>query len=115
MHIHRQPGTWDGAFHRVRRADYEICFLPNADEPLDAVCNIDMWLTRNDGERWSGMIITLDEVARLMDRWQTTGEWVWDGLIVRTPGIADMVEVIDHLVQSGEYTSTLRHLGPSAP
>lgn len=114
-----EVGEWDGAFYRVRRAGYEICFVPSDGEDLDDVCNIDMWVTLDDGDRWSGTVFTLDEVSRIMDRWRETGEcldggyfWVWDGLIVREPGIPGMVGVIDHLVQTGEYTTVLRHLGP---
>ncbi len=112
-------GEWDGAFYRVRRVGYEICFVPNEGESLDDVCNIDMWVTRDDGERWSGTVFTLDEVGRLLDRWRVSGEclngsyfWAWDGLIVREPGISAMVKVIDHLLETDEYTSVLRHLGP---
>lgn len=38
--------------------------------------------------------------------------WVWDGLIVRDPGIPAMIRVIDHLVATGEYHTLLRHVGP---
>ncbi|WP_246101685.1 hypothetical protein [Streptomyces cyaneus] len=111
-------GVWDGPFYRVRRDGYEICFVPSAGEDLDAVCDIDMWVTFADGQRWSGSVCTLDEARRLMDRWQDTGEnlggryfYGWDNLIVRDPGIPAMVHVIDHLVATGDYRSALRPLG----
>ncbi|MDH6431688.1 hypothetical protein M2158_000165 [Streptomyces sp. SAI-144] len=65
---------WEGPFYRVWRDGYEICFVPGADEELDEVCNVDMWVTRDDGERWSGTVFTLDEVHRLMDHHRQTGE-----------------------------------------
>ncbi|MFD1275695.1 hypothetical protein ACFQ51_41085 [Streptomyces kaempferi] len=88
---------WYGAFYRVRRDDYEICFVPDAGMPLDEIDDVDMWVIFNNGQRWSGTIHTLDVVHRLMDRWQQTGEclggrffYTWDGLIVRDRGIPGM-------------------------
>lgn len=111
-------GVWDGPFYRVRRDGYEICFVPDAGEDLDEVCNIDMWVTFADGQRWSGTVFTLDEARRLMDRLQNTGECLggryfygWDDLIVRDQGIPAMVQVIDKLVTTGDYRSALRPLG----
>ncbi|SDK48677.1 hypothetical protein [Streptomyces indicus] len=113
---------WDGAFYRVRRDGYEICFVPNAGVPLDEIDDVDMWVTFDDGRRWSGTICTLDDVRRTMDRWQQTGEclggryfFIWDGLIVRDRGISGMVEVVDDLVRTGHYRSALRELGPEGP
>lgn len=109
---------WDGPFYRVRRDGYEICFVPGAGEDLDEVCNVDMWVTFADGQRWSGTVFSLDEARRLMDRWQDTGEclggryfYCWDNLIVRDPGVPAMVQVIDDLVTTGDYRSALRPLG----
>lgn len=109
---------WDGAFYRVRREGYEICFVPDAFEALDEVDTVDMWVILDDGERWSGTVCTLDNVRRTMDRWRETGEcldgsyfWVWDGLIVRDRGLPAMTAVIDHLVATGEYTSVFRSVG----
>ncbi|MEW1779996.1 hypothetical protein [Streptomyces sp. NPDC086777] len=110
---------WDGPFYRVRRDGYEICFVPGAGEDLDEVCNVDMWVIRDDGDRWSGTVFTLDEMRRIMDHHRQAGEpegdywWCWDGLIVRDAGVASMVEVIDGLVATGEYESVLRHIGPA--
>ena len=109
---------WDGPFYRVRRDTYEISFVPKASEDLDCVCNVDMWVTFTDGYRWSGTVFTLSEVQRLLLRWQETGEAligkyfaVWDGLIVRDAGIDAMVNVIDHLVATGEHEWALRPVG----
>lgn len=109
---------WDGPFYRVRRDEYEICFVPGEGEELAEVCNVDMWVIFADGIRWSGTIFTLDEVRRLMDHWEATGEElggsyfaVWDGLIVREAGISAMVKVVDHLVQTGDYENAFRNVG----
>ncbi|QNS02556.1 hypothetical protein [Streptomyces xanthii] len=109
---------WDGPFYRIRREGYEICFVPGAGENLDEVCNVDMWVVRDDGERWSGTVVTLDEVRRILDHLREAGDpegdywWCWDGLIVREPGLASMAAVIDGLVASGEYETVLRNVGP---
>lgn len=109
---------WDGPFYRVRRDGYEICFVPGAGEDLDEVCDVDMWVIRDDGDRWSGTVLTLDEVHRIMDRRRQAGEpegdywWCWDGLIVRDAGLPSMVKVIDGLVAAGEHETVLRHVGP---
>ncbi|MFZ4236778.1 hypothetical protein ACOZGD_16545 [Streptomyces murinus] len=113
---------WDGAFYRVRRGGYEICFVPDAGVPLDEIDDVDMWVLFDSGARWSGTIYTLDVVRRSMERGRQTGEcldgryfYVWDGLIVRDPGIDGMAEVVDDLVRSGDYTAVFRDLGPEAP
>ncbi|MEU1079999.1 hypothetical protein ABZ368_07095 [Streptomyces sp. NPDC005908] len=111
--------VWDGAFYRVRRNGYEICFVPDAGVPLDEIDDVDMWVIFDSGERWSGTIYTLDNVRHTMDRWRQTGECldgryfhVWDGLIVRDRGIPEMVDVVDDLVRSGDFRSVFRDVGP---
>ncbi|MEV7419325.1 hypothetical protein [Streptomyces sp. NPDC089919] len=110
---------WDGPFYRVRRDGYEICFVPDPEEDLDELCNVDMWVTRDDGERWCGTVFTLDEVRRVMDRQRDAGDpegdywWVWDGLIVREPGVRAISQVIDRLVATGDLATVLRPIGPS--
>ncbi|MGW4818413.1 hypothetical protein ACWEP4_05380 [Streptomyces sp. NPDC004227] len=110
---------WDGPFYRVKREGYEIRFVPGAGEDLDEVCDVDMWVIFADGNRWSGTVMTLDQVRRMMESWKGSGEcldgsyfYYWDGLIVRDPGIPAMVRVIDDLVATGDYESALRPLGP---
>ncbi|WP_309484155.1 hypothetical protein [Streptomyces himalayensis] len=108
---------WDGPFYRVKRDEYEICFVPGAGEDLDEVCNVDMWVTFASGNRWSGTVLTLDEVRHLMDRWKNTGEcldggyFYCYGLIVREAGIPAMVRIVDDLVATGDYQGALRPLG----
>jgi hypothetical protein len=111
--------VWDGAFYRVRRDGYEICFVPDAGTALDEVDDVDMWVVFDSGERWSGTLHTVDVVQRTMERWRQTGEclggayfYVWDGLIVRDRGIPGMIDVVDDLVRTGDYRSVLRDVGP---
>jgi hypothetical protein len=56
-------------------------------------------------------IFTIDEVRRLLDRWQETGEvalgsyfWASDQLIVPRPGVSAMTTAIRELVRSGNLT-----------
>ena len=81
------------------RAVFEI----DAYEPLDLVCDIDVEVSLADGSRWWAVMFTVDEVDRLMRRWEGTGEGgefflVVGSLIVRHPGIRAMTDVIAELV-----------------
>ncbi|MET7379863.1 hypothetical protein ABZT08_13710 [Streptomyces sp. NPDC005526] len=115
----RDIGSPDGAFYRVRRDGYEICFVPAAGVALDEIDDVDMWVIFDSGERWSGTIYTLGNVRRTMDGWRQTGEclggryfFVREGLIVRGRGIPGMVDVVDDLVRSGDYRSVFHAVGP---
>nr|WP_202495616.1 hypothetical protein [Streptomyces sp. SID4982] len=109
---------WDEPWYRVRTARFEASFLPDADEDLDAVCNVDVEVRLTaDGSRWSATVFTLAEVERLTKRWQRTGEesggryfWCSDGLIVRDPGIDNMTQVLAGLLDEGDFTQVLQRL-----
>ncbi|MFE7128144.1 hypothetical protein [Streptomyces sp. NPDC057617] len=112
---------WDGSYYRVRTNGFEALFLPSPDEMLDEVCNVDAEVHLPDGSRWSATIFTVAEVSRLMRRWEETGEaaggrcfWCSDGLIVRDPGIAGIVDVIAQLLASGEFDGAFHRLDDSA-
>ncbi|MEV8325865.1 hypothetical protein [Kitasatospora sp. NPDC056731] len=116
----RSEAGWDGPYYRVRTDGFEASFLPNPDEALDEVCNVDTEVRLPDGSRWSATIFTVAEVSRLMKRWEETGEaaggqsfWCSDGLIVRDPGIREMVTVITELLASGEFEGAFHHLDDS--
>jgi hypothetical protein len=92
-------------------------FLPNADEDLDAVCNIDVEVRLTDGSRWNATVCTVAEVQRLMEKWARTGEeaggryfWCSDGLIVREAGIANMTEAIGSALDQGDFERILQRL-----
>ncbi|MFD0567881.1 hypothetical protein ACFQ2M_42325 [Kitasatospora saccharophila] len=109
---------WDGPWYRVRTDRFEASFLPNAGEPLDSVCNVDVEVRLTaDGSRWSATVFTLAEVERIMERWSRTGEalggryfWCSDGLIVRDPGIDSMTQVLVGLLDDGDFTQVLQRL-----
>ncbi|MYZ35025.1 MULTISPECIES: hypothetical protein [unclassified Streptomyces] len=116
----RSEAEWDGPYYRVRTGGFEAFFLPNPGEVLDEVCNVDAEVRLPDGSRWSATIFTVTEVSRLMKRWEETGEaagcrcsWCSDGLIVRDPGIREMVIVIAELLASGEFEGAFHRLDDS--
>ncbi|GAA2218823.1 hypothetical protein [Streptomyces nogalater] len=111
------PGSWDGPWYRVRTEQFEAAFLPNRDEDLEFVDNVDVFVDLKDGSRWSATIITLAQVEILMKRWAASGEafagryfWCSDGLIVRDAGISNMTQVLAGLLQNGEFTQILQRL-----
>ncbi|MFB6980298.1 hypothetical protein [Streptomyces scopuliridis] len=111
---------WDGPCYRVPVEGFEALFLVGPDEGLDEVCNVDVEVRLPDRSRWSATIFTVDEVGRLMKRWEETGEaaggrcfWCSDGLIVRDPGIVGMVDVIARLLAAGEFDGAFHRLDES--
>ncbi|MEV6020333.1 MULTISPECIES: hypothetical protein [unclassified Streptomyces] len=102
---------WDEPWYRVRMEGFEASFLPSDGEDLDEVCNVDVFVTLEDGSRWTATVFTVTEVERLMKLWAGTDEalggryfWVSDGLIVRDPGIDSMTGVIAGLIENGEFS-----------
>ncbi|WP_344571028.1 hypothetical protein [Kitasatospora viridis] len=117
MNQNEQAGRWDGPWYRVRTRHFEASFLPSADEDPEAVDNVDVFVDLPDGTRWSATVITLAQVATLMERWATTGEalggsyfWCSDGLIVRDAGISNMTRVLVGLAEAGDLTHILQRV-----
>ncbi|MFE9635329.1 hypothetical protein [Streptomyces sp. NPDC006463] len=87
--------------HIVETPRFSITYiLGSEDDPL-TVENTDAIVTAPDGTRWSATLLTLDEVARVMDSWTTTGECadgsylqVKDLVIVREPGVEAMTRAL---------------------
>ncbi|WP_042422468.1 hypothetical protein [Streptacidiphilus anmyonensis] len=109
---------WDEPWYRVRTDRFEASFLPNAGEPLDTVCNVDVEVRlTEDGSRWSATVLTFAEVERIMESWARTGEAQGgryfrcsDGLIVRDPGVDNMTQVLAGLLDDGDFTQVLQRL-----
>lgn len=62
------PGSRDGSWYRVRTEPFKAAFLPNADEDLESVDDVDVFVDLKDGSRWSATVITLAEVEVIMAR-----------------------------------------------
>lgn len=110
------PGSWDGPWYRVSTEHFEAAFLPDADEDLECVDNVEVFVDLKDGSRWSVTMITLAQVGAIMARWAHTGENLGgrffrcpDALIVRDAGISNMVGVLVTLAENGELAQ-LHHL-----
>jgi hypothetical protein len=78
-------------------------------DTVDTVANVDAFVDLPDGSAWALTIFTLDEVGRLLARWNETGEaangrycWAVDQLIVAEPGVSAMTAAIRELVSSGD-------------
>lgn len=108
---------WDGPRYRVRTDRFEVSFLPDAGEELEAVCDVDVEVRPADGSRWSATVFTVAEVERLTGEEARTGEdlggrcfWCSDGLSVRDPGIENTPRTLADLLGSGEFEQSLQRL-----
>ncbi|MCG3755187.1 hypothetical protein [Amycolatopsis sp. Poz14] len=108
---------WGSAYYVVRTSAFDAHFLVGGGENPDEVDNVDVEVRYPDGSRWSATMFTLDEVDRIMRRWESTGECaggsyfaVPDGLIVREPGVRNMTAVLIAMHDSGELRSHLLRL-----
>ncbi|MBN9748360.1 hypothetical protein DMP23_45980 [Amycolatopsis sp. A1MSW2902] len=108
---------WDSPCYVVRTSAFDAKFLVGGGEEPDEVDNVDVEVHYPDGSRWSATMFTLDEVDRIMRRWEGTGECaggsyfaVPDGLIVREPGVRKMTAVLISMHDIGELNSYLVRL-----
>lgn len=75
----------------------------------ESVANVDAFVELPDGSNWALTIFTVDEVRRLLARWNEAGEvangsyfWAVGQLIVPEPGVPAMIRAIRELVRSGD-------------
>lgn len=78
------------------------------------VRNADVELIDPESGRWSATVLTHQEVARLMDAWQSTGECqagaflrVPDLIVVRDAGTSAVVDVFTKMYRSGEHRAEM--------
>lgn len=102
--------------HAVHLTSATALFM-GLDGPPGDVCNVDVEVIVGDGSRWSATFLTLDEVERLMTRWSETGEALGgricygdDLVLLREAGLPFMVDVLDALVESGDFRDVLKRL-----
>ncbi|GGU94305.1 hypothetical protein GCM10010211_71750 [Streptomyces albospinus] len=112
-----QSGSWDGPWYRVSTEQFEAAFLPDANENLETVDNVEVEVRLRDGSRWSATMFTVAQVEVLMKRWAASGEalggryfWCSDELIVHDAGIGSMTQVLTGLMENGEFTQVLHRL-----
>ncbi|RSM73412.1 hypothetical protein DMH04_41085 [Kibdelosporangium aridum] len=106
--------------HRITTDSLTLEVALGDDDPA-TVANADAWITLPDGTKWTATFLTHAEVGRIMDRWRDTGECL-DGryfrvgpdlVIIRSPGVAEMLAVATELVATGEYTDALHRVDGS--
>jgi hypothetical protein len=92
----------------VKLRDAEVVFMMGADDDKESVENVDAEIVLADGSRWSVTFLTLDEIGRIMARWAHSGEYksgayfrVPDLVISSKPGIANMMEAVEDLIDHG--------------
>jgi hypothetical protein len=98
----------DNSLLRVKLRDAEVVFMMGSDDDKESVENVDAEIVLADGSRWSVTFLTLDEIGRIMGRWADSGECksgayfrVPDLVISRKPGIANMMEAVEDLIDHG--------------
>lgn len=81
-----------------------------------------MTIILTDGTRYYATFMTLDATAAAMRRQQSTDECLngayfscADLIIVHRPGIPALVEVVRHLIASGDLEGACPLLGPEEP
>ncbi|WP_326468560.1 hypothetical protein [Actinophytocola sp.] len=84
---------------------------------METVENVDVEVTFADGSRWGATVLSLAEIGRIMDRWEATGEGLGgsyfqcpDMIIVRCGGVVAIAEMLNGLVDSGEFRSVLARI-----
>ena len=119
--VARVPGRW-ASLASVAAADpymtiteptFVARFLLDPQrETEESVANLDAIVDLPDGSSWALTILTVDDVRRLLAKWQETGEagcgsyfWAVDQLIVPEPGVPGMIRAIRELVRIGEIAS----------
>jgi hypothetical protein len=104
-------------FLKASVRDAEITFMLG-NEDAETVEDVDVEVRLGDGSRWSATCVSLAQVGRIMDRWATTGECLSgsffqcaDLVIIRRPGVPAILEMIEGLLDSGEFRYTFVNLG----
>ena len=92
----------------------EAVFMLGAEDDEETVENVDVEVAHADGSRWSATFLSLAEIGRIMERWKDTGEGMGgkyfqcpDLVIVRRGGLGGMVEVLNDLLDSGQFRNVL--------
>ncbi|SDK63749.1 hypothetical protein SAMN05421874_109158 [Nonomuraea maritima] len=77
----------------------------------------DSIITLSTGERYSALLITMEELVRIMDRHARSGESLSgryfcapDLVVMKEKGVISMIDVIRDILQSGDV-STLPRIG----
>ena len=102
----------DKPYTTVQRNDYRLTIYHGTD-PLDPEnANVDVHVTFPNGESFSAVFFTLQNIATLMKDYEKTGEganglyfWTSDMLIVQKLTEQTICETVDNLLAEGEFES----------
>ena len=102
----------DKPYTTIQRNDYELTIYTGID-PLDPKnANVDVQVTFPNGESFSAVFFTLQNIETLMKDYEKTGEganglyfWTSDMLIVQKLTEQTICEAIDNLLAEGEFAS----------
>ena len=102
----------DKPYTTIQRNDYQLTIY-NGIAPLNSGNdNVDVQVTFPDGERFSAVFFTLQNINTLMKHYQKTGEcanglyfWTSDMLIVQELTEQTICETVDNLLAEGEFES----------
>ncbi|MEU1389084.1 MULTISPECIES: hypothetical protein [unclassified Nonomuraea] len=108
----------DGAYFTWAEDGFTLEILRDGDgDPSRLEC-CDAIVTLPSGERCSALLLTLEEVGRIMGRHARSGESLggryWcalDLVVIREAGVAGMVDVIRDLVDEGDIFTCLPRIG----
>ncbi|MCO6009734.1 hypothetical protein NE236_32660 [Actinoallomurus purpureus] len=112
----------DGPFYRVSDPAFELTVVRWKGYDPEALEEADGHIHLPDGTHYAPTFMTLRTVSAIMDRWQTSGEclngeyfWCSDLIIIRNPGLPAIVEVVRHLIATGEVHSICSPLEAETP
>lgn len=95
---------------------FSVEIIVGADDPA-TVDDVDVVIHLPGKGRYSATVLTLDAIRRVMDRHATTGESlhgrhlvVPDLLIIRSPGVAEIIDVVRDLVHDDNIDGVLPRL-----
>ena len=102
----------DKPYTTVQRNDYQLTIY-NGIAPLDpANDNVDVQVTFPNGESFSAVFFTLQNIATLMKHYKKTGEcadgsyfWASDMIVVQRLTEQTICETVDNLLTEGEFAS----------
>ncbi|NKZ05345.1 hypothetical protein [Actinomadura latina] len=112
----------DGPFYRVSDPAFDLTVVRWEGHDPATLEEADGHIYLPDGTHYAPTFMTVRTIAAIMDRWRTTGEclngeyfWCSDLIIIRTPGLPAIVEVVRNLVATGDLHDICNPLEPDAP
>lgn len=89
-------------------------FMLGAEDSPELVENVDVEVALSDGSRWAATFISLAEIGRIMERWETTGEYLGgsylripDLIVVKHGGLEKMVEILRSILAYGDLATAM--------